>query len=136
MVIVAFMAAFAAVAMAAVGPKPNQTYQGTSKLGEYGVQVQTACSSYPKPCKVANQAGVDLGIAAKHCGTISTVELGAARITGGRFTLSGRLLEVQGAAFSVTGTFVSKKKVVGTVNSTDARCGGTDTYVAVLQRTP
>jgi len=134
--VVALAAVSAAAAVAAVGPKPNRTYQGTSTLREYRVQVLTACSSLLKRCDVANEAAIHLRFRkAANCADTPGLELGTTRITNGRFTVSSKFLEVHGAAFTVSGTFVSKKKIVGTVDSTDPHCGGVDTYAALLQST-
>jgi hypothetical protein len=134
--IVTLAAVSAAAAVAAVGPKPNRTYQGTSTLREYRVQILTACSSLPKPCDVANEAAIHLRFRkAANCAKTPGLELGITRITNGRFTVSSKFLEVHGAAFTVTGMFVSKKKIVGAVQSSDPHCGRAATYAALLQPT-
>jgi hypothetical protein len=132
--IVTIAAVSAAAAVAAVGGTPNRTYQGTSAAREYRVQVLTACSSLPKPCHAANEAAIHLSFHnAANCAKTPGLELGSTPITNGRFTISSKFLEVHGAAFTVTGTFVSTMKIVGTVESTDLHCGGVATYSALLQ---
>ena len=104
------------------------------KFARYLVSSGVRLGSSARTSRAANEAAIHLSFHnAANCAKTPGLELGNTRITNGRFTVSSKFLEVHGAAFTVTGTFVSKKKIVGTVESSDPHCGAADTYSALLQ---
>jgi len=135
-VLAAWIAAAASVvlitAALTAGPKPGESFDGSSAHGRYGLFIQAQCSAgcaSPGAVAVVQLTAGTYPIETGTC-PYGADQLANAPIVNGSFS-TGQWLWIAKKTFAylwVSGTFVTPTRVVGRIQG-PPQCGGPDSYV-------